>query len=90
MLVLVVSMQLIAPERSAELMSKEEGPVEHATVWVLLPGFLAGLLSLRYRRHLPSQWLLPWILVCTVGVLYFGGEEASWGSITSGGRPPNN
>jgi hypothetical protein len=94
-LALLVAMPLgaaLVPERFAALLAKDSadgatGLVEHLTVAVLLAGLSAGAWALLARRvtHAPARaWLLLWLLA----VLYFAGEEASWGQWYFGWETP--
>ena len=69
----------------------EQGPVENATVLVLVPGAIAGLLAVwRYGRGAPARWLIPWYALITMGAIYFGGEEVSWGQHWWGWSTPES
>ena len=70
------------------LWQSERGPVETATVVVLLPGIIFGFMAIRRRRRLPVRWLGAWLAVIIAGSIYFGGEEASWGQHWFGWQTP--
>lgn len=57
----------------------EQGLVENGTFAVLLLAVVFGILALRRRRLLPSPWVAGWVLLVTLGCVYMGGEEVSWG-----------
>lgn len=57
----------------------EVGALEQGTVICLLPAVVLGVMAFRRRRELPAKWLGAWVVLLTLGALYFGGEECSWG-----------
>ncbi len=69
-----------APEFYAVWMGSEErGVLELSHALIPLAGFILGLRMLfmpQVRRH---KWISIWVLLATLGCLYIGGEEASWG-----------
>ena len=77
------------PEQHELWFNHKEGPVEWATVLVLLPAIAAGIYAFRQRARLPSRWLRRWVLLLTLACVYFAGEEISWGqSIWKWETPP--
>ena len=85
MLMVLCIAYFVSPETFHILMAKDDlqtslALVEHATVIVLLPGILAGILLLvRHHNILPNPWIKLWFLLWTLACIYFAGEEASWG-----------
>ena len=85
MLLLLGVTYLVFPEIFTLLMAKDGlqarwALVEHATVAVLLPGIVAGLLLVTKHHHtLPNQYIRLWFLSWTLACIYFAGEEISWG-----------
>lgn len=57
----------------------ERGAVELLTPLGLIPGVIAGVFILRWLGRLPSRKLQIWVVLATLGTLYFAGEELSWG-----------
>lgn len=87
----MVFAQLNSPEFLTRLLAKDDqgGVLEIVTVFVLLPGIVAGAIAwFRWRNALPSSlsrgWLLFWVLAC----VYFAGEEISWGQWLFGWSTP--
>ncbi len=52
---------------------------EILTVLLMLVAVVTGCLILRDLHALGERLLLVWVALGTLGCLYFGGEEASWG-----------
>lgn len=61
------------------LSGDELGLNELLTVGLLVVAVLVGIHSLIIMRGLGDARLWVWIFLGTLGCLYFGGEEASWG-----------
>lgn len=79
---LVVAMgatSLLAPDAYHGWFKVKEGPVEWATVVVLLPAIAAGIAIWRRRAVLPARWLGWWMALVGLGSFYYAGEELSWG-----------
>ena len=57
----------------------KEGALERATVIILIPAVYAGIRAFKQRRRLPARWLGGWLLLMTLGSVYFACEEVSWG-----------
>ena len=57
----------------------EVGLLEQGTVICLVPAVVLGVLAFRRRRELPAKWLGAWLVLLTLGALYYAGEECSWG-----------
>ncbi|MGR8953047.1 MAG: hypothetical protein ACU83V_11620, partial [Gammaproteobacteria bacterium] len=57
----------------------ESGLFEHLTVVSLLPGILFGLHTFRRDRDKVHPLAAYWVLVWSLALIYFAGEEASWG-----------
>jgi hypothetical protein len=52
---------------------------EILTVLVLAVAVIVGGMTVRDLHALGERLLMVWVLLGTLGCLYFGGEEASWG-----------
>lgn len=68
----------LRPDFYAWLETKE-GPVEYATVVVLIPGIVAGWFAFKHRRSIAGRWIGPWMILGALALFYFAGEELSWG-----------
>lgn len=91
LLILVVfPIAFISPETFAYLVEYEDdlyaqtgssfAVVENLTVLFLLPGIVAGAwVWLKYRSEFPRAWIGHWVLLWTFAMIYFAGEEMSWG-----------
>ncbi|MEX2578866.1 MAG: hypothetical protein WD342_07390 [Verrucomicrobiales bacterium] len=64
------------------------GFVENMTVVVLVVGIASGIAVLWRYRHLLSFRPRLWILIWTLGCVYFAGEEISWGQWAFGWSTP--
>lgn len=53
--------------------------IEVPTVLVLIVAIVMGIRALRDARALRISFLPGWLLLGTLGCVYFAGEEASWG-----------
>ncbi len=61
------------------LATYKEGPTEYAAVLILLPGIVAAVYSVIRRKRFPGKKLGIWMVICAIGLIYFAGEELSWG-----------
>ena len=68
----------LRPDFYAWLETKE-GPVEYATVVVLIPGIVAGWFAFKHRRSIAGRWIGPWMILGALALFYFAGVELSWG-----------
>lgn len=57
----------------------KEGPTEYAAVLVLLVGIAAGVYAVMRRKRFPDKRLGIWMLIFALGLIFFCGEELSWG-----------
>ena len=79
-LLFCVAVAVISPDLyKAYIRRHEVGALEHGTVICLVPAVAFGVMAWAGRRKLPTPWLAGWSLLITLGALYFGGEECSWG-----------
>ncbi len=79
-LIPVLALAAISPAKLSQLVAKESGIIEIATVVFLLPGIAVGLWSLcRAHSKWPSGWVTIWIAIWILAMVYFAGEEISWG-----------
>lgn len=78
-LVMQYGAKLAGDETYLALMHGEFGLLELGTIVLLLIGLATSVRLFLARRSLPAPWLGAWMGVFSLGVLYFAGEEASWG-----------
>jgi hypothetical protein len=79
---------IISPSYYRSHVRKHEvGWQEQGTVICLAPAVIVGIVML-YRRPFSSRWLTAWVALLTLGALYFGGEECSWGQNYVGWSTP--
>ncbi len=62
-----------------ELLTFKEGPMEYTGVLLMVPGVIAGFYAAFNFKRFPDRRLGVWALICTLGLIYYGGEELSWG-----------
>jgi hypothetical protein len=67
----------------------EVGLLEQGTVICLVPAVVMGVMVFRRRRELPAKWLGAWVMLITLGALYYAGEECSWGQNYFGWMTPD-
>lgn len=82
MLLLLVAIYPFDKPLFTQMLAKdhEGGVVEILTVLLLLPGIYAGIrILLRWRHVLANRLAEGWVLVWTLAMIYFAGEEISWG-----------
>lgn len=82
MLILLAALYPVNKPLFDQMLAKdhEGGVVEILTVLLLLPGIYAGLhVLLRWRSALAGKRTGAWVLVWTLAMVYFAGEEMSWG-----------
>lgn len=66
----------------------ELGLVELATPGIALLGAGFGIAALRRSARLPGPPMRAWLLLVTLGCVYFAGEELSWGQHLVGWQTP--
>ncbi len=80
----------VAPDTFAYLVEYEDdlfeqtgsslAVIENLTVLFLLPGIIAGAaIWYYYRSAFPQAWVGHWVLLWTLAMFFFAGEEMSWG-----------
>jgi hypothetical protein len=90
----MVVAQLVLKAWDAEVyrrwMRSEHGLVENLTVAFLAGAIVSGLLCFGRRRRVRWRLFGPLMLVLTLGLVYFAGEEMSWGQHLLGFKPPES
>lgn len=71
-------------------MRGELGLVENLTVAFLVGGLVCAVLAFRARGRVRWRLFGPAMLVIAVGLVFFAGEEASWGQHWLGFQPPES
>ena len=74
-----IGAKAVSEEFYRDTMRHETGVVELGTVLFLVVATIFGLRLFIDRERLPAKWMGAWMLMFTLGCIYFGGEEASWG-----------
>ena len=74
-----IGAKAVSEEFYRDTMRHETGLVELGTVLFLVIATIFGLRLFIDRERLPAKWMGAWMLMFTLGCVYFGGEEASWG-----------
>lgn len=76
---IVFGVKLLAPESYSTFIEGELGLTELATPLVALIGVGFGVQTVRISRGRVPPLFTGWLLLTTLGCLYFAGEELSWG-----------
>lgn len=66
----------------------ESGITENATLLVLALALVGGICAMRWAWRHGDRQLVTFFAIFTLGCLYFGGEEASWGQHMVGWSAP--
>lgn len=88
LLLLIVPLKILAPEFYAARIDGELGLIELATPLISIAGAVVGFQLLRLASRLPTRRVRIWILLTTLGCVYFAGEEVSWGQHLIGWGTP--
>ena len=86
--VAMVATALVDPGLHHAWFKAKEGPVEWATVAVLVLAMAAAVGIWRRRALLPARWLGWWMALVGLGSFYYAGEEISWGQHVFGWETP--
>jgi hypothetical protein len=70
------------------LWESELGPGENATALALVLAIVTGVLAARRAAASGRRWLVGWLILFTLGCIYFAGEETSWGQHWIGWQTP--
>jgi hypothetical protein len=79
MLALAILCRAAGSEVFERWMRTETGVIELGTIAVLLVAVAAGAALALRPRPFPRPWMRPFVVLATLGCLFFAGEEASWG-----------
>lgn len=81
--------RIISPEFAGAQLEGESGLSENGTVVLLIIALFVVGYIFKNRRYLPHGGLIYWYLLLGFGVLFFAGEEASWGQHWFGWETPD-
>lgn len=89
LVLVIVPLKIFAPEFYAQRIDGELGLIELATPLISIAGAVVGFLLIRLASGLPTKRLRVWVLLTTLGCVYFAGEELSWGQHLFGWATPD-
>lgn len=90
-LLVLIPMAFLEPQWFLQMLAKDDqnGIVEQLTVFVLVPGILAGIASsFRFYKNRQRRSVFLWVLLWTLACIYCAGEETSWGQWYFGWETP--
>jgi len=79
LLIIIVPLKIYAPAFYKSFIDGELGLIELATPTLSIIGAIIGVRLIKYLRGLPTRRLQIWVVLTTLGCIYFAGEELSWG-----------
>ncbi|HCU91152.1 MAG TPA: hypothetical protein DGR97_14470 [Gammaproteobacteria bacterium] len=88
LLLVIVPLKILAPTFYKVWIDGELGLIELATPGVAIAGVIVGFLLLRRPSLLPTRRIRTWVLMVSLGCVYFAGEELSWGQHLFGWSTP--
>ena len=88
LLVVIVPLKIFAPAFYAAHIDGELGLIELATPVLAIAGGVIGARVLLRWRRLPTFRVRVWMVLVTLGCIYFAGEELSWGQHLFGWGTP--
>jgi len=88
LLIAIVPIKIISPEFYAQYIDGELGLIELATPLISIAGAIVGIRLMMISASLKSPKIQTWILLTTLGCVYFAGEELSWGQHLFGWGTP--
>lgn len=78
-LAFIIIVALYDFDLARNIVARENNLVELGTVIILIPAVFAGYKSFKLRKMFPDRRLGIWVFLVTIGCVYIGGEELSWG-----------
>jgi hypothetical protein len=78
-LAFIIIVALYDFDLARNIVARENNLVELGTVVLLIPAVFAGYKSFKLRKMFPDRRLGIWVFLVTIGCVYIGGEELSWG-----------
>jgi hypothetical protein len=88
LVLIIVPIKVVAPGFYAQWIDGELGLIELATPLISIAGAVVGFRLLLIASHLPTRRLRIWVILTTLGCVYFAGEELSWGQHLFGWGTP--
>lgn len=88
LLLVIVPLKIFAPNFYNVWIDGELGLIELATPVVSIAGAIVGFVLLRRASLLPTRRIRIWVLLVSLGCVYFAGEELSWGQHLFGWNTP--
>lgn len=88
LLLVIIPIKIVSPEFYAACIDGELGLIELMTPLISIAGAIVGVRLLGLASALPSRRLRIWVLLTTLGCVYFAGEELSWGQHLFGWGTP--
>ncbi len=88
LLLIIVPLKLFAPDLYALWIDGELGLIELSTPVISIIGAVIGVQIIRTSSPLLSHRVRIWVLLTTLGCVYFAGEELSWGQHLVGWATP--
>jgi hypothetical protein len=88
LLLVIVPIKIFAPAFYALHIDGELGLIELATPLISIVGAVIGVRLLMRSERLPTRRIRIWMLLTTLGCVYFAGEELSWGQHIFGWGTP--
>lgn len=88
LLLIIVPLKILAPTFYNVWIDGELGLIELATPVVSIAGAIVGFVLLRRASLLPTRRIRIWVLLVSLGCVYFAGEELSWGQHLFGWSTP--
>lgn len=88
LLLIIVPLKILAPTFYNVWIDGELGLIELATPVVSIAGAIVGFVLLRRAALLPTRRIRIWVLLVSLGCVYFAGEELSWGQHLFGWSTP--
>ncbi|MFT4564665.1 MAG: hypothetical protein ACI9BW_004435 [Gammaproteobacteria bacterium] len=88
LLIVIIPLKIMAPEFYRSFIDGELGLIELATPVISIAGAIIGFKLMRIASALPTARIRIWMLLITLGCVYFAGEELSWGQHLVGWGTP--